>query len=260
MLRLLRVLAMLLPTLSMTPWALAGDPSIAPHLAAIPAGAPKRVNLLLANPLMRSRGELMPSSDWSEIRRNIKAQFCPTRTLITEDSKPRAVLRQMTNVPSPVAGPPGRPLPADDNADAQESVDAVQRAYERPASERVAEIVVVTAAGGDLISATVSIPSGSHRFDEAAVEAVRAALTEHPPYEERRQVITRWHIRGSYAVTMPRVLAPRVEQRSNARMPRRGIPLPQPVWINFDESTGRLYVKRAFEDKIETEVTLVSTM
>ena len=109
-----------------------------------------------------------------------------------------------------------------------------------------------------MASVTVGIPSGSYRFDEAAVEAVRAALAEHPPYEERRQVMTRWHIRASYAVTMPRVSAPRVEQRSNARIPLRGIPLPQPIWLNFDESTGKVYVRRAFADKIETEVTLVS--
>jgi hypothetical protein len=189
-----------------------------------------------------------PPVDFSEFRRDIQARFQPTRTLITEDSKPHAVLRQVTSLPPPVGGSPGRVLPPSPLIEAQDAAEAVRQAYEHPTYERTAEVTVVTGAGGEIVRIEVSASSGQQHFDEVGVEAVRSALTGQRSNPKLRDVRMRWRLRASYAVTMPRVLVPL----------GRGLPVPQPVWWEFNEANGTIATKRAFADKIDTEVSLIS--
>lgn len=196
--------------------------------------------------------------DWGLVARSIDSSFRPARSMITEEGRTQTALRQLGNGPAPADTPPGRQLPPDDNVELQESVEAAQRAYERPVSSRWAEVTAVTAADGRLISVTLSVISGNPRFDEAALAAVRKGLTARPPLEERRAMQSRWMVRGAISVILPRAVAPMVPRTSNGRVPPRAIPFPTPFTSTFDESTGRARVQPAGSDKIETEVKLLS--
>jgi hypothetical protein len=196
--------------------------------------------------------------DWGLVQRSIDSSFHPARSMITEEGRTQTALRQLGNGPAPADTPPGRQLPPDDNVELQESVEAAQRAYERPVSSRWAEVTAVTAADGRLVSVTLSLISGNPRFDEAALAAVRKGLLTRPPAEERRSMQSRWLVRGAVAVILPRAVAPMVPRASNGRVPVRAVPFPMPFASTFDESTGRARVQPAGSDKIETEVKLLS--
>lgn len=221
----------------------------------------KKVDLLLGDPRLLYRdgkdGPTVPP-DWSAVRREIESHFHPTRTMITEASKPKVLARQLTSAPAPSGGQPGQVYAPDENVEAQEQTEAIQQAYERPASTRTTEITVTTDPHGRIVSATVSSSSGSLHFDEAAMQAVREAVAERSPDDDRQAVMTRWRIRAAYGVTLPRAQAPLIPKSSNTRQPARGMPLLAPVWGTFDESSGRGQLHRAFADKIETEIKLLS--
>ena len=120
---------------------------------------------------------------------------------------------------------------------------------------------------GDRVAVALSAPSGSQKFDEAALEAVRRGLVDRPPTPppapaasaaERRPMQSRWRVRAGYAVTLPRAVPPMTPRAANARMPVHGVPLPVPLWGTFDESRGTVREGRAFTDKLEVEVRLMS--
>ena len=217
-----------------------------------------RVNLLLTEPRVIYRDSPTVPGDWSGVRREIESRFRPTRPMITEDAKPQVLGRQLTQAPLPAGGAPGQVYAPDDNVEVQEQTEALQRAYERPATSRTAEITASTDAQGRILSMQVSSSSGSAHFDEAALLAVREALADRQPDDERRAVVTRWRLRAAYAVTLPLAMAPAVARSSTGRVPTRGIPLLSPFWGTFDESSGTGQTKHAFSDKIETEIKLLS--
>jgi hypothetical protein len=224
----------------------------------------KRIDLMLTDPRLGGRDTLTGPAvgDWAAARRSIEARFQPTRTLITDDDKASVALRQLTNNPAPSDNPPTRRLTPDENVEIQDATEAAQRAYERPTYSRAAEVTALTDEGGRPVSVVLSVPSGSRSFDEVAVEAVRRGLAERPPAPEpaevRRPMQSRWQVRAGYAVTLPRAVPKMAPRSANARMPVRGLPIPVPVWGTFDESRGTVREGRAFTDKLETEVRLLS--
>jgi hypothetical protein len=218
----------------------------------------KSLNLLLTDPRLAPHDTLMSKADWSAIRRAATTRFHPTRDQITDESKPKALLRQLARPATPTTDSPGRALSTDEHIELQESVDATQRAYERPASSRTVEITVKTSETGQVLGMAVSLPSGSPRFDEEAMLCLRDAFASYPPTEERRPMMSRWRVRAGYAVTLPKAMAPMVARTPSGRMPSRGIPLLAPIWGTFDETRGTAQTHHAFADKIDTQIELLS--
>lgn len=249
-----------------TPEGRGAPPVAAPSVAkpvepkpADPAKVPsKPIDLLLTDPRLAPRDTLMSPADWGAIRRAATTRFHPTRDQITEEPKPKALLRQLANPAVPTLDPAGGKVSTDEHLELQESVDATQRAYERPASSRTVEITVKTSETGQVLGMAVSLPSGSPRLDEEAMLCLRDAFAAYPPTEERRPMVSRWRVRAGYAVTLPKAMAPMVERTPNGRLPSRGIPLLAPIWGTFDETRGTAKTHHAFADKIETQIELLS--
>ena len=218
----------------------------------------KSLDLLLTDPRLAPRDTLMSPADWGAIRRAATTRFHPTRDQITEESKPKALLRQLANPAVPTSDPAGGKVSTDEHIELQESVDATQRAYERPASSRVVEITVKTSETGQVLGMAVSLPSGSPRFDEEAMLCLRDAFASCRPTEDLRPMVSRWRVRAGYAVTLPKAMAPMVARTPHGRMPSRGIPLLAPIWGTFDETRGTAQTHHAFADKIETQIELLS--
>jgi len=237
--------------LAQTSWARADAPN--PGAAKKPT---HQIDLMLGNPRVQYPDTPLPQGDWSRLRRAVETRFHPTRSMITEDGRPMATARQVARMPEVRLGPPGRQLPPDE-VTKQEAHEALQRAYDKPASMRAVEMATTTDEKGRIVSMKVVIPSGSQRFDDAAVEAVRDALAEYPLEETGRPLIMRWRIRGAYGVALPRLVTPPKIQHSSGRTSYT-IPFPTAAWGTFDETKGKIQGHVAFEEKIETEVTLLS--
>jgi TonB family protein len=222
------------------------------------AGERKSINLLLNDPRLGYRDTSTPPGGFAEVRRAIESRFRPSRLMITEDSKPAVALAQLQNVPAAASGPPGRKLATDENVELQEATEAAQRAYERPSRARTAEVAVTLDARGRIVDEKVTQGSGNARFDAAALEAVHAAIADAATGEEGRAVVVRFRLRAAYGVTLPRAVTPLVPKSSSGRQPTGRPMLPMPFYTTFDESRGTAEVKRAFDDKIEVDVTLLS--
>lgn len=232
-----------------------------------PGSERRRIDLLLTDPRLGGADTLPgpAAGDWAAARRSIEARFQPTRALITDEDKPTVALRQLTQNQVPSENPPTRRLTPDENVEIQDATEAAQRAYERPVYSRAAEVTALTDESGRPVAVALSAPSGSQQFDEAAIEAVRRGLADRPPTPEptapgaaRRPMQSRWRVRAGYAVTLPRAVPPMAPRAANARMPVRAVPLPVPLWGTFDESRGTVQRGRAFTDKLEVEVRLLS--
>src|SRR5262249_36485218 len=85
----------------------------------------KRVNLLINDPRLGYRDRTILSPDFTDVRREADARFRPTRAMITDDSKPRALMRQLTNNPAPANSPPGRQVPLDDSSELYDEGEAL---------------------------------------------------------------------------------------------------------------------------------------
>lgn len=218
---------------------------------------PKYPDLLLTDRRLSPADTVMPLSDWGAIRRAASTRFRPTREQITDAGKPKVLLRQLTQPSPPQGQPPGRKISTDDNVELQDTVDATVRSYERPVSIRTVELVVTTTDLGQIEEVSVSLPSGSPRFDEEAITCLRDAFAAYPPKEDRRPMLSRWRIRGGYGVTLPRALAPITPRAANAKVPNQGIPMLVPVWGSFDESRGTTQTRHAFADLIDTQIDLL---
>ncbi|MBL8634117.1 MAG: hypothetical protein JNM40_12920 [Myxococcales bacterium] len=218
---------------------------------------PKYPDLLLTDRRLAPADTVMPLSDWSAIRRAASSRFRPTREQITDEGKPKVLLRQLSRPSPPQGQPPGRMISTDDNVEAQDTLDATIRSYERPASTRTVELVVVSSDLGQIEEVSVVMPSGSPRFDEEAITCLRDAFAAYPPKEDRRPMMSRWRVRAGYGVTLPKALQPLTPRAANAKVPTRGIPLLVPVWGTFDESRGTSNTQHAFADKIETQIELL---
>lgn len=204
----------------------------------------------------------MALADWGAIWRAASTRFRPTREQITDETKPKMLMRQLTSPSPPVQDAPGRKLSTDPHVEQQDAVDAVQRGYERPATTRTVELAVHTSATGQVLAIDVILPSGSAQLDGEAMQALRDAFAAYPPQEERRPMLSRWRVRAGYAVTLPKALAPMTDRAANARTPSRGIPLLVPFWQTFDAngSPGSSQTNHAFAGKIETQVELLSQL
>lgn len=204
------------------------------------------------------RDTTMSLADWGAIRRAASTRFRPSRELITDDSKPKVLAKQLVSAGPPPPDPPGRKISTDEHVEAQDAVDATRSLYERKVSQRSVEITVHTGATGQIESMQVTFASGNPRFDEEAMVCLRDAFAAYPPMEERRPFVSRWRVRGGYGIALPRSLAPMTPRASNARMPARGIRIPVPLWGTFDETTGVGKANYAFSDQIESQVELIS--
>ena len=143
--------------------------------------APRYPDLLLTDRRLSPADTVMPLSDWGAIRRAASTRFRPTREQITDAGKPKVLLRQLAQPSPPQGQPPGRKISTDDNVELQDTVDATVRSYERPTSTRTVELVVTTTDLGQIEEVSVSLPSGSPRFDEEAITCLRDAFAAYPP-------------------------------------------------------------------------------
>lgn len=244
-----------------------GPPGAAPPqptAAAKAEGAPPRNRHLTLEKMLRVRdgssvGE--DPGDFADARRAIDAEFHPTTPMITGDSKPAAVGKQILNA-KPEPAPPGRVNVAPHgDLDVGEQVEAVHEAMQRPASTRSVDIVAVVDREGRILAIDVASPSGNAAFDRTALDSVKAALRDHPSTGQRTALRTRWRLTAGRAVRLPRVgsmIAPQTQGAGKTREPVR-FGFGASGGMSFDETTGRVAPPPVpFSDKIETRIELIS--
>lgn len=229
------------------------------------AGAPVRgLEQLLPGGGGGPRDSLAGPGDWGAARGAIAAEFAPTAEQLAAGGKAAAVARQLTSGARPAPALPSVAAAAAEptgDIDVSGQVEAAQDAYEKPATARSAEVTARLTPTGRIDSLEISVSSGSTRFDEAALSAVRRGLGEHPVRETRwpgQSVQARFRLTATRAVTLPRFSPVREPSRSNARAPSRGLFLNG--GLSFDETGGGARVQRPFADQLRYDVQVLSVL
>lgn len=214
------------------------------------------------------RDSLGGAGSWSDVRAGIVAEFKPTAELITSDSKPLAVAKQLTRGTPLSSGPPSLAAAAVEptgELDPVAQTDAARAVFERPVNFRTVELAATIEEDGQLSALEVLLPSGSRAFDEAAMAAVRSGFgnrgrPDRPPAERRGaldgRLIARLRVTAGRAVTLPRVVPLREPPQHNLRLPSRG--LVGTGGIQFDEASGAVSSQPPFSNRLSTQVELIS--
>lgn len=214
-----------------------------------------------------SRDSLGAAGSWAEIRAAISAEFKPTAQLITADSKPLAVTKQLTSAGPLRSGPPTLAAAAQEptgELDPVAQTDAARKAYERPVNVRTVELLAVIEPDGRLSSVSVLIPSGSSAFDDAAIAAVRSGFRARPgsdrsayPQEpEGGRLNARLRVSAGRAVSLPRIVPLRERPQQNLRLPSRGLVATGAA--QFDETSGTVNADPPFTNRLSTQIELIS--
>jgi len=198
---------------------------------------------------------------WRDIERRIERSFRPPRNAVTRASSGGILARQLLSTGTAKIEPtlvdkqaPERSREATLAAD----VAAGQAAAARAQGWVRTEILVEVGPDGLLRSAEIAASSGRAALDKLALEAVRAAVAEHPIAAGCRRappctVRVRWAVEAAVRVHPPPVMVP--------TDPRTGGPAgltPLGLKFSFDEASGKIQHERAFQSEVCTRVTLLS--
>lgn len=212
------------------------------------------------------RDSLGAAGSWAEIRAAITAEFKPTAALITSDSKPQAVVKQLVS-PGPMrSAPPTLATAAEEptgELDPVGQADAARKAYERPVNVRTVELLAVIEADGRLSTISVLIPSGNSNFDDMAIAAVRhgfslrdRAAPDRSEYPQGSRLNVRLRVSAGRAVALPRIVPLRERPQQNLRLPSRGLIATGST--QFDETTGHVATDPMFANRLSTQIELLS--
>jgi len=188
---------------------------------------------------------------WRSVKLAAIAAFHPAPASVSSSSRARLLGQQYSNL-TPVAGSPDRKTVPVAAPDLFGATNAVHDAWAQATVRRDAILVAVVDARGELQSIELESPSGDHRFDDAALEALRRAIAEHPVAEGAAR-LTRWRVGATRAVRPPRV-HPVVPMRTRPT----GI-VPQ-MAFKFDETRPGLQPQVPFTDEVKTDVELLSVV
>lgn len=204
---------------------------------------------------------------WHSVRDAITAEFRPTAKLITSESKPVALVKQLTQGAAMRSAPPTLTSAVSEptgELDPVGQANAARQAYERPATVRTVELAVVIEADGQPSTIEVLKPSGVSAFDDAAISAVRRALRERQRAEPDghadglppARVVARMRVSAGRAVELPHLVPAREPTANNARHPVRG--LLGGFTGQFDETSRYARADRPLGDIVSTQVELIS--
>lgn len=231
-------------------------------LDAPPKPAPDTAAALAADAQGRERVRSgMVPPDWRGAERVMSARFKPTLSSVAKGSAPRALVSQaLSNGPGQTAPARGDLAPSTSGEadhkygaiELDDQVEAAHRAIRRGRDGREAVVEVELGEGGALAEARVVVPSGSSSFDQAALDAVSAGITNQPVTAHQGMRMARFRFAAARAVT-PLDLAPAGSPASRNRV--RGL-VPK-VRIQFDEVQGKVEAERPYGETLQSEVRLV---
>ncbi len=216
------------------------------------------------------RDSLGAAGNWAEVRAAISAEFKPTAQLITADSKPLAVAKQLTSAGPLRSGPPTLAAATEEptgELDPVAQTDAARKAFERPVNVRTVELLAVIEPDGRLSNLSVLIPSGSSAFDDAAIAAVRSGFRSRPSPDrsayrqglegpEGDRLNVRLRVSAGRAVSLPRIVPLRERPQQNLRLPSRGFVATGAA--QFDETSGAVNADPPFANRLSTQIDLIS--
>ena len=214
-----------------------------------------------------SRESLGAAGSWAEVRAAISAEFKPSAQLITADSKPLAVAKQLTSAGPLRSGPPTLSAATEEptgELDPVAQTDAARKAYERPVNVRTVELLAVIEPDGQLSDISVLIPSGNSAFDDAAIAAVRSGFRDRPSPDRGAypqspaggRLNARLRISAGRAVSLPRIVPLRERPQQNLRLPSRGLVATGSG--QFDETSGAVNADPPFANRLSTQIELIS--
>ena len=198
---------------------------------------------------------------WRDIQRRIEETFHPPRYAVSDAPTLGHLGRQLLSTGRPTAPEKTEVLPRElrsREANLAADVMAGQEAAARPAAWLRTEIVVEVGPDGLLRSAEIAVPSGRGELDKLALEAVRAAVAEHPITGGCRRASpcttrTRWAVESAIRVEPPPVMV-----SANGKTGGPGGITPFVLRFFFDETKGKARRARAFANEVKTRIKLLS--
>ncbi|HEX2573939.1 MAG TPA: TonB family protein [Polyangia bacterium] len=181
-------------------------------------------------------GNVAPA--WRDAERRLDAVFKPAREVVSDDSAAKAWAKAWLNS-KPQGGATPRALDASRELQNQRYDQLLVGANSTSTGvswqETVVEVVVDEM--GQLLDAKVVKTSGRRRFDEAAREAVRRAMSSQPVKDPHGKSVARWAVSAALSVAGP-----------------------SSVGFTFDESTGKVRGNYPFKKDVLTKIRLLSVI
>jgi TonB family protein len=191
---------------------------------------------------------------WRDIERDAHRLFNPPVEAVVPDSNAKLVVKQLLRPVTPDPAQNASAWLASNNTAlrVQDSITALQKAYNRPAVGRTAVIEVDVDAEGQVTAIRLVQSAGTRRVDDEALRAVERALRLRPIRDPRGAVTARYALRAEVAVHIP-FPTPGVESNNGAVTS-----VTAGISGTFDEVTRKVSPDKPFKKRVETRVDLIS--
>jgi TonB family protein len=195
---------------------------------------------------------------WRDVERQIDAAFRPTVDQITRDNVAQSAVKQLLGAKLE-SGPVERGRDASHElqsdhrgfaASRAEQVEAARRAYETPRNWTRVEIESEIGEDGSLLGLRIVLPSGMRELDQAALEAVKKAVSRRPPRDGH--AVARWAVEAAVVSKLPAGGA--ITDEVSGRTVGGGVG----INFTFDESTGKFGVDIPFKRSVHTRISLIA--
>lgn len=181
-------------------------------------------------------GNVAPA--WRDAERRLDSFFKPPREVVSDDSAAKAWAKAWLNS-KPQGGATPRAL--DPSRDLKnlpyDQLLVGANSTSTGVSWQQTEVEVVVDETGQLVQAKVVRTSGRRRFDEAALEAVRRAMSSQPVKDPHGKSVARWAVSAALSVGGPSSLG-----------------------FTFDENNGKVRGNYPFKKDVLTKIRLLSVI
>lgn len=181
-------------------------------------------------------GNVAPA--WRDAERRLDTVFKPPRELVSDDNAAKAWAKAWLNS-KPQGGATPRALDASRDLKNQpyDQLLVGANSTSTGVSWSQTEVEVVVDETGQLVQAKIVKTSGRRRFDEAALEAVRRAMSSQPVKDPHGKSVARWGVSAALSVAGPSSLG-----------------------FTFDESSGKVRGNYPFKKDVLTKIRLLSVI
>jgi TonB family protein len=181
-------------------------------------------------------GNVAPA--WRDAERRLDAVFKPARDVVSDDGAAKSWAKAWLNS-KPQGGATPRALDPSRELQNQRYDQLLVGANSTSTgvSWQQTEVEVVVDETGQLLQAKIVKTSGRRRFDEAALEAVRRAMSSQPVKDPKGKSIARWGVSAALSVAGPSSLG-----------------------FTFDESSGKIRGNYPFKKDVLTKIRLLSVI
>ena len=191
---------------------------------------------------------------WRDVERDAHKLFNPPVEAVVPQSNANLIVRQLLRPVTPEPAQNANAWLASNNTAlrVQDSITALQKAYNKPAVGRTALVEADVDAGGQVLAVRLVQSAGTRRVDDEALRAVERALRLRPIRDPRGAVTARYALRAEVAVHIP-FPTPGVESNNGAVTN-----FTVGITGTFDEVTRKVSPDKPFRKHVETRVDLIS--